>query len=185
VTAVADVRSYPSSRHFPHFNKSTLKTKLAKDGISYVFLGKELGGRPTDLSLYSDGVADYEKMALANDFNKGILRILEGANSYSIAIMCSEHDPLDCHRCLLVARALTLHNVKIHHILINGQIASHSAIEDRLLAWLERTEASQNDLFASREQRLQAAYRARSNKVAFNEPTSSDNSFAMPERYRV
>jgi len=69
-------------------------------------LPKELGGRPTEQSFYRDGVADYEKMAKATDFGKGLARIVEGAKKHRIAIMCSEQDPLDCHRCLLVARAL-------------------------------------------------------------------------------
>ena len=42
VTAIADVRSAPYSRHFPHFNRDELRSELRMDGISYVFLGKEL-----------------------------------------------------------------------------------------------------------------------------------------------
>jgi len=64
VDAVADVRTSPFSRHFPQFNRDTLKSKLRLDGVSYVFLGRELGGRPRDQMLYCDGVADYEKWRL-------------------------------------------------------------------------------------------------------------------------
>ena len=76
VTAIADVRSAPVSRFAPHFNKDRLATSLAEQGIAYVFLGKELGGRPELPELFSDGVADYEKMAVAPAFKMGIERLI-------------------------------------------------------------------------------------------------------------
>ena len=63
VTAVADVRSSPFSRRFPHFSRDELKASLRRDGIAYSFLGKELGGRPNESRLFRNGVADYEAMA--------------------------------------------------------------------------------------------------------------------------
>ena len=77
VTAVADVRSSPFSRHQPQFNKADLKEELRRDKIEYVFLGNELGGRPKSKSLFCEGVADYEKMALTPEFTKGLDRISE------------------------------------------------------------------------------------------------------------
>src|SRR5260370_41870451 len=71
ITAVADVRTTPFSRHFPHFYEGTLRSELKLDGISYVFLGKELGGRPSGRSFYCDGVAYYEKMAKTQIFASG------------------------------------------------------------------------------------------------------------------
>lgn len=167
VTAVADVRSAPYSRQFPHFSRDELCEELRSDGISYVFLGKELGGRPSEEKFYCEGVADYEKMAQAPEFNKGLDRVIEGAKKYRIALMCSERDPLDCHRCLLVGRALTRRGVRVSHILSGASMASHDEIEGRLLDLAGRTD---NDLFASRSERLAAAYRERARKVAFAEP---------------
>lgn len=43
VTALADVRSHPYSRHFPQYSKDALNNALAQAQIAYVFLGKELG----------------------------------------------------------------------------------------------------------------------------------------------
>ncbi len=167
VNAVADVRTSPFSRHFPQFNRDALKDELRLDGVSYVFLGKELGGRPTDRMLYSEGVADYEKMARCDEFGKGLGRVVEGAKKYRIALMCSEHDPVDCHRCLLVSRALSTKGARVSHILSNGAIASQSQIEDRLLQLAGR---DSNDLFARPEERLAAAYRDRARVVADQEP---------------
>jgi uncharacterized protein (DUF488 family) len=166
VTAVADVRSSPYSRLFRHFNRDELREELRLDGISYVFLGKELGGRPSEHRFYRDGVADYEKMSQAPKFSEGLDRVIEGAKKYRIALMCSERDPLDCHRCLLVGRALAERGIRVTHILGDGGIASHSEIEDKLLKLSGR---SNEDFFAPRSERLATAYRERARKVAFAE----------------
>jgi uncharacterized protein (DUF488 family) len=167
VTAVADVRTAPYSRQFPQFNREILSNELRADGIAYVFLGKELGGRPSQRQFYCDGVADYERMSGTTEFGKGLERVLDGAKKYRIALMCSERDPLDCHRCLLVGRALAHRGVRVSHILGDGQVVSHAEIEDRLL---ELSGRSTGDLFAPDSERLAAAYRERARKVAFNEP---------------
>jgi uncharacterized protein (DUF488 family) len=157
ITAVADVRTSPHSRRFPQFNRETLAARLRADGIAYSFLGEELGGRPKGRQYYRNGVADYERMASAAAFQNGLKRVIEGARKYRVALMCAEQDPLDCHRCLLVARALQERGTTTGHILPDGQIVSHSEIEERLLAMSGR---AQDDLFASRE-RLSSAYRQR------------------------
>src|SRR5258708_34629980 len=64
VTAIADVRTSPFSRRLPHFSRDELRATLTEHNIRYVFLGKELGGRPKDRRLYCDGVADYGNMPL-------------------------------------------------------------------------------------------------------------------------
>jgi uncharacterized protein (DUF488 family) len=170
VTAIADVRTSPYSRHYPHFNRDGLREELRLDGISCVFLGKELGGRPREHRFYCEGVADYEKMARAPDFSKGLDRIIEGARKYRVALMCSERDPLDCHRCLLVGRALAQRGVRVSHILDDGNIVSHTDIEDTLLRLSGR---ETDDFFAPRSERLATAYRERARKVAFAEPQPS------------
>lgn len=167
VTAIADVRTSPYSRLYPHFNRDDLRDELRSDGISYVFLGKELGGRPSERRFFCEGVADYEKMAQASEFNKGLDRVIEGAKKYRIALMCSERDPLDCHRCLLVSRALAQRGVRVNHILDNGNVVSQDAIEDKLL---ELSGRNTDDFFAPRAERLATAYRERARKVAFAEP---------------
>lgn len=167
VTAIADVRSSPHSSRFPQFDRDSLSCDLRRDGIVYVFLGRELGGRPSGHQLYRNGVADYERMSQRGEFEKGLDRVIEGARKHRIALMCSEHNPLECHRCLLVGRALAERGVRVNHILDDGRIVGHSEIEERLLALSGRSE---DDLFASRSERLALAYREQSRKVAFNEP---------------
>jgi uncharacterized protein (DUF488 family) len=167
VTAVADVRSSPYSRRNPQFNRGDLSEELRLNGFSYVFLGKELGGRPSEPRFYCNGVADYEKMAQTTEFSKGLDRVVEGTKSYRIALMCSERDPLDCHRCLLVGRALAQRGVRVGHILDVGKIVSHAEIEDWLL---KLSGHSADDFFTPRSKLLATAYRERAQKVAFAEP---------------
>lgn len=176
VSAIADVRTAPYSRHMPQFNADALKAELRRDQIAYSFLGKELGGRPSGRQFYCDGIADYEKMALATEFKKGLDRIIEGTQKYRIALMCSEQHPLDCHRCLLAGRALAQRGVIVKHILPDGQIATQPEIEVQLL---ELSGHNHEDLLATREERLTLAYRTRSRKVAFAETVSvTDNAVA-------
>jgi uncharacterized protein (DUF488 family) len=166
-TAVADVRTSPWSRHFPQFTAESLKAALPRDGVAYSFLGKELGGRPQDARYYRDGVADYEKMAAAPEFAAGLGRVLEGARKYRLALMCSEQEPLECHRCLLVARALAARGAAVSHILADGRIEPHAETEERLLRITGRAE---EDLFATRAERLAEAYRQQNRKAAFEAP---------------
>jgi uncharacterized protein (DUF488 family) len=168
ITAIADVRSAPYSRYTPHFGRDSLSQLLRQEGIAYVFLGKELGGRPRDRALFTNRLADYEKMANVNSFRHGLQRVIDGAKRYRIAVMCSEREPLDCHRCLLIGRELMRLGVSVDHVLADGGIASHDKIEQQLL---EMAELGSEDLFSPRSERLSIAYRDRARKVAFAEAT--------------
>jgi uncharacterized protein (DUF488 family) len=167
VTAIADVRSSPYSRRLPQYNRHEIKASLRQEGIDYRFYGKELGGRPSDPALYVEGTADYEAMARTESFQEGIEKVLGGSRKHRLALMCSEHDPLDCHRCLLVGRALAENGASVSHLLANGRTQSQREIEDRLLK-LARTE--NDDFFVPSADRLSAAYRERSRRVAYAEP---------------
>lgn len=164
VTAIADVRSAPYSRYQPQFNSDTLKEELRADRIAYAFLGEELGGRPKGKRFFCDGVADYEQMALSPLYEDGLQRVIEGSDRYRIALMCSEHNPLDCHRCLLVGRSLHERGLSVGHILANGEQKNQLRIEEELLALARQNRA---DFFPGDQ--LSAAYRDRSLKVAFSE----------------
>ena len=164
ITAIADVRTTPYSRRFPHFNAEELCASLHEDGSAYVFLGKQLGGRPASPALYRDDVADYEAMATTKEFREGLTRVIDGAHRHRIALMCSEQNPLDCHRCLLIGRALLQREVPVNHLLADSRTISHPDIEQELLRLMGR---DGEDLLMARDQRLAAAYRERALKVAF------------------
>ncbi|MDC7683787.1 DUF488 domain-containing protein [Asticcacaulis sp. BYS171W] len=165
VTAIADVRTQPWSRHAADYNSDTLKARLKAEGIAYVYLGKELGGRP-ERRLMCEGVADYEAMAREESFHSGLTRLVGGAQTYRVAMMCSEQHPLDCHRCLLVGRALLREDVDTQHILPDGAQITQTEVETQLLLMANKT---QDDLFADADTLLAHAYAQRARKVAFSE----------------
>ncbi|NDV51543.1 DUF488 family protein [Salipiger sp. PrR003] len=165
ITAVGDVRSSPFSRYVPHFNQDTLKTLLAENGIAYVFLGKELGARSEDPCCYVDGRVSYERLATTELFQRGIDRVLEGAQKYRLALMCAEKDPCDCHRTILVARALERQGVDVQHILSLGQLESHAETMRRLMASLK---IPTSDLFMSPEALVEQAYATRGKQISYS-----------------
>jgi uncharacterized protein (DUF488 family) len=161
-TAVVDVRSQPVSRRYPWFSAKRLRDELAREAISYVPMGDALGGRPRDPALFRDGVADYEAMARTPEFDAGIERVIAGLQRFRACLMCAEREPLDCHRCLLVAPALAARGLALGHILADGSIVAHATIEERLLEL-----AGRDDLFSDPAVALADAYRRRARAVAF------------------
>lgn len=154
VSAVADVRSAPYSRHCPQFSKTALARSLEAKGIRYVFLGRELGARPDDPSCYVDGRVRYARLAARAAFRDGIERLKAGAREHRIAMMCAEREPLDCHRTLLVSPALEVEGLAVTHIHADGGIESHGDAMDRLL---DVVGLPRRDLFRSREELLAEA----------------------------
>ena len=150
IDAIVDVRSLPRSR-FPHFGRSALSAKLSVSAISYFYLGAELGGRPA-----GDTPLTYEQMAATLPFADGLDRVVALARRHTVALMCAEHDPLTCHRALLVGRHLVARGADLQHILRDGRVEPQREFEDRHLATARQTEA---DLFAPRAERLALAYR--------------------------
>jgi uncharacterized protein (DUF488 family) len=135
ITAIADVRSVPYSRRNPQFNRETLAAALKTAGMAYVWLGDVLGARPKDPALRRpDGGADYGLIAAEEAFAGGLDRLVYGAARHRVALMCAERDPLDCHRTVLVARNLAARGIGLRHVLADGRVVPHRAIEERVLA---------------------------------------------------
>ena len=164
ITAVADVRSSPFSRHNPQFNKDMLPKDLKQRDIAYVFVGKELGARSEDSSCYERGKIRYGRLADTSIFKAGIERVLSGARKYRVALMCAEKEPLDCHRTLLVSRALEQRGVSILHILPDGSTEPQPRTMCRLL---DLTGLPQVDMFYSHEQLIERACEMREEKIAY------------------
>jgi uncharacterized protein (DUF488 family) len=168
VNAIADVRSTPYSRFCPWFSQKPLAATLAAAGIGYSAMGDTLGGRPRDDAVYRDGVADYEAMVTAPEYVTALENLVEAAKRSRLCLLCAEREPLDCHRCLLVARSLSKRGVAVGHILHDSAIEAHTATERRLLALDEKADPHTCDLFATgQDQRLAAAYRRRALAVGF------------------
>lgn len=136
--------------------------ELEVHGIKYVFLGRELGARPADRSCYENGRVQYRRLALTELFRAGIERVRKGASEYRIALVCAEKEPLDCHRTLLVARALDEQGVEVRHILGDGRLEPH---RDTLVRLLKITGLAKDELFRSGDERITEALRLQEDKV--------------------
>lgn len=170
ISAVADVRSHPYSRFNPQFNRESFKIVLKKEGIAYVFLGRELGARSEDLECYEDGKVLYDRLAKTELFQEGLSRIEQGIATHRVALMCAEKDPLTCHRTILVCRHLVDRGIDAHHILGDGQIESHDEALKRLLCELKYH--PEDDLINERDELIEMAYAHRGNQIAYTEGKS-------------
>jgi uncharacterized protein (DUF488 family) len=163
----------------PQFNREPLKDALKGAGISYVFLGRELGARSEDPTCYIDGKVQYDRLARTALFQQGLARVIEGATRHRIALLCAEKDPLTCHRTILVVRQLVARGLQAAHILEDGHLEPHEAALDRLL----REEGVRStDLFKPRQELVDEAYAKRGNAIAYVEKSSATGEGA-PERY--
>jgi uncharacterized protein (DUF488 family) len=129
IAVLADVRSFPGSRRYPHFNQEHLSRALAGVQIRYEHL-RELGGRrrvrPDSLNLAwrnesFRGYADYMETA---EFHLGIERLLTVAGPHRVAIMCSEAVWWRCHRSL-ISDYLKVKGLEIFHIMGKGKSEPH------------------------------------------------------------
>lgn len=168
ITAIGDVRSHPYSRYVPQYSRDALKAALSDAGISYVFLGKELGARSDNPACYRQGKVQYDRLAQEPSFGEGIKRVIQGMERYRIALMCAEKDPLDCHRALLVARKLFEMGFPVSHIRAGGSLETHQAMASRLLALCKLPEG---DMFKNREEFVAEAYVIQGERVAYQDKT--------------
>ena len=129
IQVLADVRSYPGSRRYPHFNREKLNASLADTGIRYEHF-PELGGRrrarPDSLNIAwrnesFRGYADYME---TNEFRAGIDRLLNIATTQRAAIMCSEAVWWRCHRSL-ISDYLKVKGIEVNHIMSIGKAEPH------------------------------------------------------------
>ena len=129
IELLADVRSFPGSRRYPHFNRENLSASLAEAGIHYGHF-RELGGRrrarPDSLNLAwrnesFRGYADYME---TEEFQAGIERLIDLAGKQRAAVMCSEAVWWRCHRSM-ISDYLKVKGVEVIHIMGEGKAEIH------------------------------------------------------------
>jgi len=129
IRMLADVRSFPGSRRYPHFNKEHLKTSLADAGIEYQHF-PELGGRRRpqedshNLAWRNESFRGYADYMEAEEFRAGVARLLEVAVAHSTAIMCAEAVWWRCHRSL-ISDYLKAKGVEVIHLIAEGRSEAH------------------------------------------------------------
>ena len=164
IDAVADVRSFPSSKYNPQFNREPLEKFFRANGVKYVFLGQELGARSSDRSCYVCGRVQYSRLAQTPLFQNGIDRVMFGSERLRIALMCAEKEPLECHRTILVAKVISERGREVMHIHGDGHLESHEAALERLL---KITRVANSDLFRSKAELLDEALARQEQQIAY------------------
>ena len=168
IRTVADVRSTPQSRHVPHFNRDRLERALEKSGIRYHFMGDALGGRPSSSRMYDEqGRVRYDRIAREDNFQNALRELQRIAQKDRTAVMCTEGDPLSCHRTLLVAHELSREGIEVTHIMTDGAQMSHHQLMDRLMD--RKPHLQSEDM--NREQLVEKAVQRQADQVCYRRRT--------------
>ena len=173
IDAVVDVRSHPGSAWSPQFNRANLSAQLKSKGFRYAFMGDRLGVRTEDLSLFENGRISYLRLAESSAFKEGLRQVIRASATRQIALMCSEQDPLACHRSVLIAPLLEQADVHVAHILRSGDLVSQDQLVEQLL---QEENLAQPDLFESRESRVNSAFQKRERVIAWRSDTGAGES---------
>lgn len=170
ITCLVDVRSIAASGRFPQFNKAALSEFLKSKNIQYLHFGKEFGARHTDPELLDeDGKVDFEKVRQTEDFKNGVDRLRAGLEKgFTIALMCSEAEPFDCHRFSMISVFLEKSGFAVKHILKDKTLKTNVQLENQLLKKYHK----QLPFAPSLEEQIMHAYRLRNKDVAFSPYTA-------------
>lgn len=145
INCIIDVRSIPFSQRVPQFNKDLLNSFLKNHNIIYAHFGTEFGARRTDclIPTIKNGIevqqVNFEKGFSTDNFQHGIQRLNKAlSQGRTISLMCTESNPLDCHRFSFISRYLYDNKYDIAHITrdktTNEIIAlSHKELESRMI----------------------------------------------------
>lgn len=169
---ILDVRSIPYSKYAKQYNRETLDRYLQQHHIHYAYMGTYFGARQANPALYApDGYVDFEKVRSTPLFATGMKNVEKGLlQKHEIALMCTEKEPLNCHRAIMVARAFELEGYDIKHILFDGSLLDQKELNDRLLKkYFQNSDQMTlfDDEFHSANGLLKQAYIMRNKEIGY------------------
>lgn len=130
IKLLVDIRSYPASRRFPHFNLESLERELPSGGIGYLWM-KALGGRRRKLrddspntGLRNQSFRNYADYMLTPEFTAAAAQLRQLAVSRPTAIMCAERMYFQCHR-MLVSDYFAAQGDLVLHVIDAGRAREH------------------------------------------------------------
>lgn len=173
VNFLLDVRSTPYSKYAAQFNRELLQKELEINNIHYCYMGTYFGARQNNPALYTpEGYLDFEKVRQQESFQIRLQSVIRGLKEGNrIALMCTEKDPFDCHRAIMVGRGFELAGVEVNHILHDGNLQSQAVLNERLLDFYCR-DRYEFDLFATEHKTdaeyLIEAYRKRNQAIGYH-----------------
>jgi uncharacterized protein (DUF488 family) len=172
VNCVVDVRSVAASGFNPQYNKEPFSNFLKNNRIAYFHFAEEFGARHNDPDLLDEeGKVDFEKVRKSWNFKRGVEQLWQEVDKgLTIALMCSESEPLDCHRFSMVSIALEKAGFKVMHILKDKTLENNAELEAELLRKYDK-KIPKADMFepnVTLDDQLKVAYRLRNKEIAYS-----------------
>lgn len=148
ITCIIDVRSLPYSKYTSQFNKESISSFLKMKGILYAHFGIEFGARRNDCLINRTIIknrhtihklqVDFLEGMKTSNFLRGVNRLEKAiSQGFKLSLMCSEANPLECHRFAFLARYLYEHGWDVEHITrnSNGEIVveQHGLLEKKMV----------------------------------------------------
>jgi uncharacterized protein (DUF488 family) len=130
IDCVADVRSFPGSRHNPQFGRQEMERWMPGANIGYVWM-PDLGGRrrPVEgsrhVALRHVSFRAYADYMETPEFLNGVEELLTLAEESSTAVMCSESVWWRCHRRLIADYLVLVRRVNVEHLMHDGRLTRH------------------------------------------------------------
>ncbi len=150
IEVLADIRRFPGSRKFPHFNRENLETSLSQAGIGYQWIELLGGRRPKttgetllNLGLRNASFRNYADYMASEEFRTGIQQLIALGEQRPTAYMCSESVFWRCHR-RLVSDYLLSRNITVQHIMPSGELRPHTLTSGAKIAAGQVTYPEQN-----------------------------------------
>jgi len=151
IRRLVDVRRFPSSRRYPHFNRENLAESLSDHKIEYLWC-EALGGRrqseasadSPNLALRDPGFRHYADYMMTQPFTQAIDHLIDLAKNAAAAVMCAEKLHWRCHRRLIADYLTAVRSVSVQHILDPGRTLPHvltegAAVENQRLSYPQPT----------------------------------------------
>ena len=134
INGLIDVRSTPVSKFYTAYNQLELSASLKENAIAYRNYKNEFGARQTERKYYPNGYLDFRLFAKSERFQEGMNRLIAAMPmGYRFVLMCSEKDPISCHRAIMVAREFNNNDISVNHIMADGSVCTQKDIENRLV----------------------------------------------------
>jgi uncharacterized protein (DUF488 family) len=168
VDCLIDVRSLAASRFNPQYNKKALSEFLNKKGIEYHHMPDEFGARQTDPKMLSNGKVDFEKVRNSDAFKNGLKKLQELSDKgKSMALMCSESEPLNCHRFVMICSVIKKY-YQVWHILKDKNLKPNAELEDELIeSYFGKREVDLFDGSLSREEQLEKVLEQKNQEMGY------------------
>lgn len=129
VRLLIDVRRFPASRRYPHFNEPALRASLQSAEIDYRHM-PDLGGRrparkdSLNVGWRNRGFRGYADYMQSDAFQTAVEHLLQYGQGQRTAVMCAEAVPWRCHRSL-IADAVVIRGWQVSHILSEHRVDTH------------------------------------------------------------